>query len=83
MRNITPKLGSVVVFCRNHTESLYCLTTQRRFIQPHKVVTLSTDKMKRRAFRLRAVIDSAKNKRARQEAITEYVNLISQMNRHN
>jgi hypothetical protein len=39
--------------------------------------------MKRRAFRLRALIGNVKNKKARQQAIAEYVNLISQMSQHN
>jgi hypothetical protein len=39
--------------------------------------------MKRRAFRLRALIGNIKNKKTRQEVIAEYVSLISQMSQHN
>jgi len=49
----------------------------------NKAVDLSRDKMKRRAFRLRFLIDNIKNKKARQEVIEEYVSLISQMSRNN
>jgi hypothetical protein len=48
-----------------------------------RAVALSRDKMKRRAFRLRSLIDNVKNKKARQEVIAEYVSLISQMSRNN
>jgi hypothetical protein len=44
---------------------------------------MSTDKMKRRAFRLRALIGNIKNKKTRQKVIAEYVSLISQMSQHN
>jgi len=49
----------------------------------NKAVDLSRDKMKRRAFRLRFLIDNIKNKKARQEVIEEYVSLITQMSRNN
>jgi hypothetical protein len=49
----------------------------------NKAVDLSRDKMKRRAFRLRFLIDKIKNKKAKQEVIKEYVSLISQMSRNN
>ena len=48
-----------------------------------KAINLSRDKMKRRAFRLRVLIDNIKNKKARQEVIDEYVSLIAQMSRNN
>ncbi|MGD9130747.1 MAG: hypothetical protein PVH73_04140 [Candidatus Bathyarchaeota archaeon] len=44
---------------------------------------MSIDKMKRRAFRLRFLIDNIKNKKARKEVIDEYVSLIAQMSRNN
>ncbi|MCW4033806.1 MAG: hypothetical protein NWF03_00405 [Candidatus Bathyarchaeota archaeon] len=44
---------------------------------------MSRDKMKRRAFRLRFLIDTIKNKKAKKEVIDEYVSLISQMSRNN
>lgn len=47
--------------------------------QINRVITLSRDKMKRRAFHLRSLIDHVKNKKVKKEVITEYVNLISQM----
>ncbi|MFA5363705.1 MAG: hypothetical protein WC325_00805 [Candidatus Bathyarchaeia archaeon] len=43
---------------------------------------MTEDNMKRRAFHLRFLIDHVKNKKAKQEVIQEYVNLISQMS-HN
>jgi len=49
----------------------------------NKAIDLSRDKMKRRAFHLRSLIDNVKNKQAKQEVIQEYVSLISQMSRHN
>jgi hypothetical protein len=49
----------------------------------NKTADLSREKMKRRAFRLRFLIDNIKNKKARQEVIKEYVSLISQMSRNN
>jgi len=49
----------------------------------NKAVDLSREKMKRRAFRLRFLIDNIKNKKAKQEVIKEYVSLISQMSRNN
>jgi hypothetical protein len=49
----------------------------------NKAIDLSRDKMKRRAFRLRVLIDNIKNKKARQEVINEYVSLISQMSQNN
>ena len=48
-----------------------------------KLIKLSIDKMKRRAFRLRGLIDNINNKKARQEVIQEYVSLISQISRNN
>jgi len=48
-----------------------------------KAVGLSREKMKRRAFRLRFLIDNIKNKKARQEVIEEYVSLIAQMSLNN
>ncbi|MGW8288828.1 MAG: hypothetical protein ACWGNP_01020 [Candidatus Bathyarchaeia archaeon] len=44
---------------------------------------MSRDKMKRRAFHLRSLIDNVKNKQAKQEVIQEYVSLISKMSRNN
>jgi hypothetical protein len=44
---------------------------------------LSRDKMKRRAFRLRSLISSITNKKAKKQVIDEYVSLIAQMNRNN
>jgi hypothetical protein len=49
----------------------------------NKAVDLSREKMKRRAFRLRFLIDNIKNKEARQEVIEEYVSLITQMSMNN
>jgi hypothetical protein len=49
----------------------------------NKAVDLSRDKMKRRAFRLRFLIGSIKNKKAKQEVIEEYVSLIAQISRNN
>jgi len=49
----------------------------------NKAVDLSREKMKRRAFRLRFLIDNIKNKKAKQEVIEEYVSLISQMSLNN
>ena len=48
-----------------------------------KAIDLSRDKMKRRAFHLRSLIDNVKNKQAKQEVIQEYVSLISKMSRNN
>jgi len=48
-----------------------------------KAIDLSREKMKRRAFRLRALIGNIKNKKAKQEVIKEYVSLITQMSRNN
>jgi hypothetical protein len=49
----------------------------------NRAIGLSRDKMKRRAFHLRSLIDNVKNKKARQEVIKEYVSLISQMSYNN
>jgi len=49
----------------------------------NKAADLSREKMKRRAFRLRFLIDNIKNKKAKQEVIKEYVSLIAQMSRNN
>jgi len=49
----------------------------------NKGIDLSRDKTKRRAFHLRFLIDSVKNKKAKQDVIEEYVSLISQMSRNN
>jgi len=48
-----------------------------------EAIDLSMEKMKRRAFRLRFLIDNIKNKKAKQEVIKEYVSLITQMSRNN
>jgi hypothetical protein len=48
-----------------------------------KAINLSREKMKRRAFRLRALIGNIKSKKAKQEVIEEYVSLITQMSRNN
>jgi hypothetical protein len=48
-----------------------------------KAVALSRDKMKRRALRLRFLIDNIKNKEAKKEVIDEYVSLIAQISRNN
>lgn len=48
-----------------------------------KAIDLSRDKMKRRAFHLRSLIDNVKNKQAKQEVIQEYVSLISKISRNN
>ncbi|PVX27258.1 MAG: hypothetical protein CW716_03240 [Candidatus Bathyarchaeum sp.] len=48
-----------------------------------KAIDVTRDKMKRRAFHLRALIDSVKNKEAKREVIQEYVSLISKMSRNN
>ena len=48
-----------------------------------KVIDLSREKMKRRAYRLRVLIGKIKNKKAKQEVINEYVSLITQMSRNN
>ena len=61
-------------------QNLYAKTTLRCFARKiSRVITLSRDKMKRRAFHLRSLIDHVKNKKVKKEVITEYVNLISQM----
>jgi len=44
-----------------------------------KVIGLSRDKMKRRAFHLRSLIDHVKNKKVKKEVIKEYVSIISQI----
>ena len=65
--------------------NIYMLKQHFRFLSrtESKAIELSRDKMKRRAFRLRVLIDNIKNKKARQEVINEYVNLISQMSQNN
>ena len=49
----------------------------------NKAIDVTRDKMKRRAFHLRSLIDSVKNKEAKKEVIQEYVSLISKMSRNN
>ncbi|MFC1486240.1 hypothetical protein ACFLRN_00935 [Thermoproteota archaeon] len=44
---------------------------------------MTRDKMKRRAFHLRYLIDNIKNKKAKQDVIEEYISLISQMSSYN
>jgi len=44
---------------------------------------LSIEKMKRRAFHLRLLIDRSKNKKVRKEAIKEYVSLIQRISLNN
>ena len=44
---------------------------------------LSIEKMKRRAFHLRLLIDRSKNKKVRKEAIKEYVSLIKRISGNN
>ena len=43
---------------------------------------LNIQKMKRRAFRLRRLIDRSKNKEEKKEAIREYVGLIKRISRN-
>jgi hypothetical protein len=71
-------------FCRKNTECLYVKTGNRCLNgRLSKAIDVSRDKMKRRAFHLRSLIDNVKNKKARQEVIKEYVSLISQMSYNN
>jgi len=44
---------------------------------------LSIEKMKRRAFHLRLLIDSSKNKEEKEKAIREYVSLIERISWNN
>ena len=63
--------------------NIYMQKRHFRCLNNVKAIDLSKDKMKRRAFHLRSLIDNIKSKKARQEVIKEYVNLISQMSRNN
>jgi len=49
----------------------------------NRAIGLTREGMKRRAVRLRYLIDHIKNKKARKEVIAEYVSLIQQINLHN
>jgi len=48
-----------------------------------KVMFLTIEKMKRRAFHLRLLINRSKNKNVRRAAIKEYVSLIQRINLNN
>lgn len=49
----------------------------------NRAIDLTRESMKRRAVRLRYLIDHIKNKKAKKEVIAEYVSLIQQMSLNN
>jgi len=70
----------VVIFCLLKQHKAYkvdsCSDYEKVF--PESDV-LSIEKMKRRAFHLRMLIDKSKNKKVRKEAVKEYVRLLQQI----
>ncbi len=73
-----------VYYCTEKLRKAYKSKTRFGCLESNsKAISLSRDKMKRRAFHLRSLIGDIKNKKARKQVIEEYVSLISQMSRNN